>query len=504
MKRSLIVILGLMFVLGFTVSAFAIHAEIPSETQSAVAKGATQITLGGELRFRGETRNNTADFDKEAADRLNAYDGRVRLNLQADTSKNTTGYLQLESGDVDTNDTFTWGANSTSDLTAAGAASGTATTSSGASGTYTEGNGKRGDLRILQAWIQSKEVIGPIGFKIGHMPIKLGNGLFLDHSKFGDDAIMLFANPTKEVELALVDAKFTEGLTTSNPSRGFGGGNSDDTDAYAFLINYKGSGFNIGADAAYLNDQNFADYGLHLWNYGVRMNSKMGPIGVKADIEIQRGIGKNKSCYGGAGRITNDNCDFEFEGHAYLAGVDFDLGSVVLDAVIASGSGENGTSMNEDNKITAFQTAQGGDQHYTYVYEYRARTAAVGAQTNAVAGGNALGNTGTGISNTTYYKVGATAKPTKDLSANLSLYFLKATKPVVTATNSEYYNSTDIGRELDGKVTYQIDKNLVYFVEGGYLQSGDIYRNLTTNDESRNKRFPDDAYAVRHGVTLSF
>ncbi|MEK6652080.1 MAG: hypothetical protein AABY50_04020, partial [Nitrospirota bacterium] len=53
MKKYLVLVLGMLFILGFTASAFAIHSEIPSETQAIVAKGTTQVTMGGELRVRG-------------------------------------------------------------------------------------------------------------------------------------------------------------------------------------------------------------------------------------------------------------------------------------------------------------------------------------------------------------------------------------------------------------------------------------------------------------------
>src|SRR4030042_2228903 len=61
LKKYLALILGVLFVLSFAASAFAIHAEIPSETQAAVAKGSTQITLGGEIRVRGWYRDNISD-----------------------------------------------------------------------------------------------------------------------------------------------------------------------------------------------------------------------------------------------------------------------------------------------------------------------------------------------------------------------------------------------------------------------------------------------------------
>ena len=71
LKKYLALILGVLFVLSFAASAFAIHAEIPSETQAVVATGSTQITLGGEIRTRGWWQDNiTAGKDPLDTDTL--------------------------------------------------------------------------------------------------------------------------------------------------------------------------------------------------------------------------------------------------------------------------------------------------------------------------------------------------------------------------------------------------------------------------------------------------
>ena len=135
---------------------------------------------------------------------------------------------------------------------------------------------RKAPLDVLEAWIQHKFNMGvPAGIKVGHMPLKLGNGLFFDHSKFGDDAIMFFVNPTKELHVALLTAKFTEGTTTA----------ADDADAYIALMTYTSGKTSVGADFTYIDDsrnyisssgvltaQGAKDKGLHLTNLGLRCN----------------------------------------------------------------------------------------------------------------------------------------------------------------------------------------------------------------------------------------
>jgi len=458
MNRFLGIVLSVLFVFGLVVVDYISAAD---------------LTTSGSIRFRGEATNNAGDFNDDRGDNKSAYDGRVRLAIDVKSSDKTTGRIHLESGSLNT-DTYTWGQ-----------------AGSDAEGTYGEGNGKRGTLDILEAWIQTKDVLGtPLGLKVGHMPLKVGNGLFFNHSKYGDDAIILFVDPTKELHVALINAKLTEGINLNANDAGgsaVANNNSDDTDAYVALFAYKGAGFNISGDVALLNDQNFVvsgtlNEGLQLWNVGLRADSKIAGIGLKSGVELQSGDSKNA-----AGTET------KFKGYAVLIGADYTVSDVTLDAEMAVGSGDDDAN---DNKIKTFQTAQSDAQKFTYVYDYRVRTAGVNAPT--VASASALGARNTGIANTTYYKIGASAKPTSDLSAKLDLYLLKATKAVSTSSTNSY-NSKDIGTEIDGKLTCKIDKNLVYFVEGGYLWAGDFYKNITAGAVD-----PDKAYAVRHGVELTF
>ena len=462
MKKYLALVLGVLFTLGFAASAFAIHAEIPAETQAVVAKGTSQITLGGELRFRGEYRHatdlNQSTVLENADDSISAYDGRVRLRIQADVSKNTMGVIHLETGT--TTDTYSWGG--------AGESAGVYTSVSG---------GKRGSLDVLEAWIQHKFDIGvPAGIKVGHMPISLGNGIFYNHSKLGDDAIMFFLNPTKELHMALLTMKLLEGTTSIG----------DDANAYIALLAYKGKGFNISADYTRIDDQRSnittsglistttlgaGDNGTQLNNLGLRADVTFGNLNVMADLEFQSG----KSDFEGSAS------DIKHKGRAYVLGAKYKLAPATLSLGYGNGSGDN-DSADLDNGV--FVTALSATQNMTYVYDYRVASA--------------TGLTNTGIANTTYVRAGVAADLTKDLSADLNYYVLRASKANSgTAINGlTTHLSKKIGTEVDAKITYKLDKNLVYFVEGGYLWTGTFYDSTSI--------VADDVYAVRHGITLSF
>jgi hypothetical protein len=85
---------------------------------------------------------------------------------------------------------------------------------------------------------------------------------------------------------------------------------------------------------------------------------------------------------------------------------------------------------------------------------------------------------------------------------DLGLFYIQAVKKIDANNPYGFANTTDsrsIGTEFDAKFTYQIDRNLKYWVEGGYLFAGKFWKAVTGANND-----PDDAYAVRHGIQLNF
>jgi len=460
-KKYASILAVLVLLLGFAAISYSAPAEIPSDTTAVIAKGKTQITLGGELRFRGLTGKNvlySTDYAlRENAPNTSYYDYRVMLDIEAKVSPNTTGFIQLQSGTFST-DNVTWGSQS-----------------GGSRGSLQAGNTKESEMNIRQAWIQyqGSGLLGvPAGVKVGRQLIKLGNGLFFDHTYFGDDAILAFVQPVKELTLAAHTIKFAEGTNYAN----------DDATAYGILAAYAGKGFGLSADVTYVDWQNSSltnNPDVHLWNIGLRGNiddiAGTG-LGFRADVEFQTG----KIDY-------PTGTDTDFRGWAALAGLDYKFKAIPLSLTLeyAIGSGDDDST---DNKHKAFVTALGQEQHYTFVYEYLTKSACVSS--NSI-----NGTTRQGLCNTQYVKLGGAYDITKDLKAELYGYWLRAHKAVDIGNSGK--TDKDLGWEVDAKVTYQIDKGLKYWVEGGYFWPGDAYKLSGDKDA-------DDAWAVRHGIQLNF
>ncbi|MBF0518009.1 MAG: alginate export family protein [Nitrospirae bacterium] len=531
MKKLAVVVMAMVFALSFALAAYA--ADAPSDT-AVVAKGDTKITLGGEIRFRGEythMRYNQLDEDNQYYssrvvspfgvtltknmgpivpnnDHQAYYDGRVRISLDAKVSDSVEGFVELESGTGNTSDTWVWG-NTGADSTYGGGATGT-----GSTGTYASGNSKVGSLYIRQAWIKYEQPM--YGVKVGHQLLMLGNGLFFDHTKYGDDAIVVWVSPTKNFTVAGLTAKFREGtgatsaLAAQTAAATPGGtGLANDADAYVLLATYKGSNFNVSADVTAVNDQSISvttpiaggpsfNDNVHLWNFGLRGDGQISALTLRGDLELQTGTWIHN---------TPGQSDGRFRGWAALAGLDYKIGPVKLTGEFAYGSGQAGDDTGND--IKTFITSLGNDQHYTYVYEYRVKSA--------------TGGISTGLANTLYVKGGANVEITKQLSAEAYLYWLYAAKAVALNDAGGFiagvpYNpnySRNLGWELDAKVTYAFAKNLKYWVEGGYFWTGTAYDYRTSQTTYVNVTNPaytyntytysrDNAYAIRNGIQLNF
>ena len=62
------------------------------------------------------------------------------------------------------------------------------------------------------------------------MPISLGEKIFLNNERFGDDAILVWADPMKELHIAAGTVKLNEGDILSH---------TDDLDGYVLLATYQ-------------------------------------------------------------------------------------------------------------------------------------------------------------------------------------------------------------------------------------------------------------------------
>ena len=465
MKKYFVIVLGVLFILSFAASAFAIHLE--GEPVVAKEKGGAQIILGGKILVRGWYFLNDdqagglglggnaqqpgsylpVDTQSQAF-----YTTNANLTFDAIVSDNVRGFMELETSSGGSGNgqsgLYFWGTN-----TAAGA-------------TSAQDQKPAADLFFRQLWIQytGSGLLGaPSGIKVGHMFITLGEKQFINNERFGDDAILLWVDPTKELHLVLGTAKLNEGIRYSH---------TDDIDGYVLIATYMLDKDNtIGANYTLVHSDGLGDY-TNLDNLSVHANGKASGLSYAAEVDFQ------------FGKISGA-AEQKFRGYAILAKLGYAIDPINIRASFAYGTGDDDAG---DNTNDEFQTLVGNDMdstarfvHYTQIYERSVRTT---AQDQSLTGNIRT----TGIANTTYYNVGLDLNPVKEVGLSLDGFYIRATESPV---------SSNAGLELDFRGTYQIAKNLSYFVEAGAFWPGKYYSD----------RFGIDKETVTqavHGLLLTF
>ena len=486
MRKYLAIILGVLFVLSFSATAFAIHETQPGQDIPVVSMGSDKITLSGSILVRGWYLNNVNSYESgfgpvglfPMESQSHAfYTTEATLAVDAKVSDNVRGMMELESTGA-TNDSgdFVWGEPG-----------------------YDIKPGAT--LKFLQLWIQYTGAgLGiPAGIKIGHMPISLSEKQFLNNERFGDDAILVWIDPTKELHLVAGTTKLNEGDPFVH---------SDDLDGYVLVATYMLDKDNtIGINYLWAHsDGNVPSLGtgvnadnLNFNNVGVHANGNVAGLSYAAEADFQFGKIK-KADFDGDGDLEG-NEDLKAKGWAVFAKLGYQLDPVNLRASFAMGSGDD----KDDSDLKEFQTLQGTDYdftsrlvHYTQIYEHTIATAANEACLTTQAGCN---HTNTGIANTTYYNLGFDVNPVKELGISVDGFILRATKTGLWGHDV----SKSIGWEVDSKITYRLAKNLTYFVEAGLFKPGNFYEEAIdiNTDEPLvyNKKTVTQAV---HGLELTF
>jgi hypothetical protein len=495
-KKILLVAVAL--VLGLSGAAMAMQAEIPADSTAAIAKGGTQVTIGGEFRFRGSDYQNISDFNKYAATSTGqsgtsvpglgtnapgaaeraVFESRIRLSIEAKTSPNTIGFLQLEmAGNTGaTGENQNWG---------------TAGSTVNSYGSLHMGEDKSMAPQVMQAWLQhsGSGLLGiPAYVKVGHQPVTIGAGVFYNHNVYGDDAIIAGITPIKGLDLTAAYVKLYEGLMDSG----------DDADLYSLIATYAvNKDVVLGLNGTLVDLQNNGALNsltaggtnqgkAQLYDLGAYVKANVAGFALKLTGDFQMGTYKPVPTIG----ITQKT----YNGFAITGGAAYTFAPVTIALDLGYGSGDNKT----DDKISTFQTLQGHNMGNpgTWVYEYIIT--------------NAAGNLGGGLQNTIFGKLSAKADVMKDLNVSGAIAILEAAKKVYGGGSLVMYqggtpvNNKYIGTEVDFATTYQIDKGLKYFVEAGYLFAGNYWKGVSTAGYTSGTKKVSDPWGIRHGLQLNF
>ena len=172
------------------VLALAIGAMIMGFASMAAA----EVTVGGNAEIRYDLwKNINLNSSAATSQTTNFFDERVMVNVDAKVAEGLEGFVEFDT------DNLNWGQSTN--------AGNIPTYLNSEMGMYSQNN--RGDggpyggtIGIRQAWINAMVPGIPVGVKIGHQPLALGHGIWLNTSRYGSDAILVYSKPVPALLLA--------------------------------------------------------------------------------------------------------------------------------------------------------------------------------------------------------------------------------------------------------------------------------------------------------------
>ena len=405
--KKIVMLLAVAAMTCFSTSAFAVHVG-----EGKVSGNLADITVGGSVDIRSR---DFRDLDRNK----NVWDGQV------DTQERVRLDVNVKAGDVQgkvtiENDYDTWGRFE----------------SVQSASTVTTGSSRASRLGLREAWVLFPVPGTPVMVKGGHMLLQLGQGWWFRSMKYGSDAWVAFTD-IGPVHVGLVNVKVSEGNTAL----------SDDIDAYVIFASAKPSDtMQIGADVTYANDRrNGLAFGgastkeTQAYNIGLNADVKAGPVGLKAEADVQTGKAKGN--------------DAKFKGGQVVVQGNVAMDPVTINFTAAWGSGKKAT----DKDIKQMVTFLDADMHYTLLYEYK------------IAGPCGIN---TGFCNTTAISAGAMFAATTSLSVGADVWFMQASEKVADVTSTTGATTNELGTEVDVKLNWKLADNLTWNWTLGYLDPG--------------------------------
>ena len=443
------------FVVLFVVAAFTFFGSMAY---------AIDVSVSGSIDIRSRDFNDlnlNKDSDNNAGG-TGQHDTqeRIRVNVDAKAGNDVKGRISIE------NDWDTWGrdeipqGNGQSTTTLAGIPGLTRDT-------VISNFSVRPDIR--EAWISFNLPFAPVNITGGHQLLQLGNAWFYRSMKYGSDAWVV-ANVTGNNTVAFVDVKAFE---AENSNIGVNVTRSLDIDAYVILDVFKVSdALTVGFDITLLHDRlgllggwapmalapqalGGTAMGSDLFNYSINANGKLGPVALKLQADWQTGDVD-----------TTSGPQPKFEGKEIVLEGKVPMDPITIEFTAAAGSG----NQKGNDNIKRYVNLLDADPHYTFLYEYKIKTAAV-PSASAVPGSGAQSQS-TGFSNTEALSIGAMWAISPAVQVGLDYWYLHATDAVSLNGAPE---SREIGNEVDVKFNWKLYDNLTWNWVAGYFAPGKAY-----------------------------
>jgi hypothetical protein len=215
--------------------------------------------------------------------------------------------------------------------------------------------------------------------------------------------------------------------------------------------------------------------GSDLYNYSINYNGKIGPVALKVQADLQSGDIDTAS-----GPQPN------FSGKEIVIEGKVPVDPVTINFTVAAGSG----NQKGNDNLKRYVNLLDADPHYTFLYEYKIKTAA-GTAANPL--------NSTGFSNTEAINIGAMYAVSPSVGVGVDYWYLRATEAVSLNGAPE---DRDLGNEVDVKINWKLYDNLTWNWVLGYFAPGKAYD--TGNGLGTTTHSADSATGIQGVLSFKF
>ncbi|MFZ0391434.1 MAG: hypothetical protein WAN36_13325 [Calditrichia bacterium] len=383
-------------------------------------------------------------------------------------------------------------------------------------------------VHVDQAYIDFRIPKTVLGFKVGRMWYGLGNRLMVDNNY---DGIQFDISNVLGEKITLSWAKVSEGVdgtsdleTVAPDQRGF----TDARDAHLFTLNFKNryKDFSYNAFGMYYDDYSIGDMNAYIPDHLQFFKSRFSPqvtqltaFGLSGELNTGRLSFSGEADY----LMGKDQIDNKSHGakqmwdinNGDLMGYNLYLNMNVaasdkldVGGVFGMGSGDDDLTGGEGN-VNKLRTS--GFFYITEIWEDSIMPDEEGITPQGLGAPNVRGYRE--LENTTIFQANATLKPLPEFSAFFSYNFIRATQPVhawtpvtdddgnvVDAEIDADKSASDLGQEVDFRLSYNIYPELNFTIRGGYFMPGDAAGYLIRG----NTRSDDPAWELKSTITYKF
>ena len=378
-------------------------------------------------------------------------------------------------------------------------------------------------VHVDQAYIDFKWPEKPIGIRVGRMWYGLGNKIMVDNNYEG---VQIDLNGVIGKKLSFGWAKVSEGVDALSDNQVVAAdvrGNTDARDAHLFTLNMnnKAGKFTYDAYGLFYKDMSIADMNAfvpdnlqffktrfspqvtQLTAIGLSFAYKGDKISLNGEVDYLKGKDDIANTIHGAKQMwdinNGDLSGFNLYLKAnYAASKKFSLGGV-----FGMGSGDSDLTGGSGN-VNKLRTS--GFFYITEIWEDSIMPDEEGITPQGLGAPNVRGYRE--LENTTIIQLNTTIKPLPKVVTFLSYNLIRATQPVhAWASNGEgdwtidpNTSASDLGQEVDFRISYNIYNELNFTLRGGYFIPGDAAGYLING----NNTFTDPAWELKSTITYKF